>query len=158
MHGGHDVPHLEVAEPADALQRVADLRLLVLELALVGEVLPAAAAAVAEVRARRLDVIRPERERLDADRLAVPLLDLDDARADAIAGQPAGDEDDDAIVPRDAAPTEGERVDRELELVTYAEGGSHVRRQGSCGAARGSPSESSAPHRASTAAAGQSAR
>ena len=55
------------------------------------------------------------------------------------------DEHDDAVVARNAAPAEGERVDRELELVTWAEGGSHVRAQGSCGAARGSPSESSVP-------------
>ena len=68
------------------------------------------------------------------------------------------DEHDDAVVARDAAPAEGERVDRELELVTWAEGGSHVRAQGSCGAARGSPSDSSVPSPASTAAAGQSAR
>ena len=139
-------------------KRVADLCLLVLELARVVEVLPATAAAHAEVRAGRLDVVRPERERLGSHGLAVTLLDLDDPRAHAIAGQAPGDEHDHPVVPRHAAPAEGERVDRELELVADAERGSHVRRQGSCGAARGSPSESRAPLSASTAAAGQRAR
>ena len=62
-HGRHDRLDRRVRQRRDALERVQHLLLLVLELPLVAQVLPAAAAADAEVRARRLDAIGPARER-----------------------------------------------------------------------------------------------
>ena len=67
-----------------------------LELALVGEVLEAAAAADAEVAARRLDAIGAGLEERRADRLREAALHLRRARADEVAGQPAAHEDDEA--------------------------------------------------------------
>ena len=67
--------------------------------------------------ARRVDALRPRLEDLDRERLGVVPLHLRDPRADAVAGQPAAHEDDEAVEPRDAVPAEGERVDVELELL-----------------------------------------
>ncbi len=97
-----------------------------LELALVAQVLPAAAAARAEVRARRVDAVGPAGQPLVRDRLAVPALDALDAGHDAIARQRAIDEDDDAIMARDATPTRCERVDGELELLSDPKRRSHA--------------------------------
>ena len=115
-HGRHDRLDRRIGQPGDALQRVEHLLLLVLELPLVAQVLPAAAAARAEVRAGRLDAIGPAREPLVCDRLAVTALDALDPRLDAIARERAVDEDDDALMARDATPTRCERVDGELDL------------------------------------------
>ena len=43
-------------------------------------------------------------------------------------GRPAADEDDEAVEPGDAVPAEGERVDRELELLVSLDGCSHASR------------------------------
>ena len=106
-------------------ERVADLRLLRLELALVGVVLEAAAAAGAEVRARRVDPVGPGREHLERGRLGEAALDLGDPRAHGVAREAAPDEDDEAVQPRDAVAAVGERVDVELELLTVADRGGH---------------------------------
>ena len=53
-------------------------------------------------------------------------LDALDARHDAVARQRAIDEDDDAIMARDAAPTRCERVDGELELLSDPKRRSHA--------------------------------
>ena len=75
--------------------------------ALVGEVLPAAAAAGAEVRARRLDAVGALLQRLDGDGVAVASLDLGDARAHAVArAAPGRRTDDEAVEARDATPPE----------------------------------------------------
>ena len=87
------------------------------ELRLVGEILEAAAAARGVVRARRVDALRPGRDDLGGDRLGVAALHLRHAGAHGVAGQAAPDEDDEAVEPRDAVAAEGERVDRELELL-----------------------------------------
>ena len=55
-------------------------------------------------------------------------LHLRHARAHRVAGQPAADEDDEAVQARDAVPAEGERVDRELELLVLGDGRGHPAR------------------------------
>jgi hypothetical protein len=109
---------LEAVEPADPLERVGDLRVLVAQLLGVPEVLPGTAAADAEVRAAGLHPARPRLEQLDRLRLGVPALELRDAGADAVAGEPAGDEDDQLAVPGDAAAAVREPVDPKLDLLT----------------------------------------
>jgi hypothetical protein len=52
-------------------------------------------------------------------------LDLPDARPHAVAGQPTTDEHDEAPMPRNAVPTERERLDVELELVALGDRSSH---------------------------------
>ncbi len=69
------------------------------------------------MRARRLDPVRARRDELGRGRLGEAALDLRHARADAVAGQPAPDEDDEAVRARDAVAAVGERVDVELELL-----------------------------------------
>ena len=69
------------------------------------------------MRARRVDPLRARPEHLGRERLGVAALDLRDPRADAVAGQPAPHEDDEAVEPRDSVAAERERVDVELELV-----------------------------------------
>ena len=125
--GGHDRLERRLGDPAEADERVAHLRLLRLELALVGVVLEAAAAAGAEVRARRLDPVGAGREHLDRRRLGEAALHLRHARAHRVAGQAAADEDDEAVQARDAVAAVGERVDVELELLTVADRGGHER-------------------------------
>ena len=106
-----------LGDAAEPLQRVAHLRLLRLDLRLVGEILEAAAAAGGEVGARRLDPVRRRLEHVDGERLGVAALHLRHARADAVARQPAADEDDEAVQARDAVAAVGERLDVELELL-----------------------------------------
>ena len=125
-HGRDDRLERRLRQSGDALQRVQHLLLLVLELPLVAQVLPAAAAAGAEVRAGRLDPVGPAREPFVGDRLAVPALDALDTRHHAIAGQRAVDEHHDAIMACDTAPTRCERVDGELELLSDPKRRSHA--------------------------------
>ncbi len=105
-----------LGDAGEADERVANLRFLLRELRVVGEILEAAAAALAEVRALRVDAIRPRAEDLGRDRFRVAALDLRDARAHAVTGQPPPDKDDEAAVPRDPVTAERERLDVELEL------------------------------------------
>ena len=81
---------LEALEPADAGQRLGDLLLLDLELALVGQHLPRRPGVVGDGR----DAVRRGLEYVDRARLGVGALGLGDHRAHAVAGQAAGDEDD----------------------------------------------------------------
>ena len=111
-----------LGDAGQPLQRVAHLELLLRELRLVGEVLEAAAAAGGEVRARRVDALRPRPEHLGRERLGVAALDLRHPRADAVARQPPPHEDDEAVEPRDAVAAERERVDVELELLSFVTG------------------------------------
>jgi hypothetical protein len=53
-------------------------------------------------------------QQLDRSRLGVALLAFRDLGANAVAGQGAGDEDDEAVSPSDPPPAEGEGVDLEL--------------------------------------------
>ena len=64
-------------------------------------------------------------DELGDDALGEAALHLRDPRADVVARQTAPDEDDESVVPRDAAPAVGERVDPELELLSFPNGRSH---------------------------------
>ena len=123
--GRHDRLDRRTLDATEPGQRVADLGFLRLELLVVGVILEPAAAAGAEVRARRDDTVGPWREHLEHRRLGEPTLDLRDAGADRVAGQAAPDEDDESVQPRDAVAAVGERVDVELELLTGADRGGH---------------------------------
>ena len=123
--GGDDRLDERLGDAGDAPQRVLDPGLLGGELGLVGEILEAAAAAGRVVDARRLDPLRAGLEHLGRDRLGVPALNLRHAGAHGVAGKAGADEDDEAVEPRDAVPAEGERVDRELELLVTLYGGGH---------------------------------
>ena len=94
-------------------QRVADLLVLDLELALVGQHLPRRAGMVGDGR----DAIGRGLEDLDRARLGVGALGLADDRAHAVARHGAGDEHDVAVAAGDAVAAVGERVDGELELI-----------------------------------------
>ena len=122
-----------LGDPTDPPERVAHLLLLRLELCVVGKVLEAAAAASRVVRAGGLDAFRARLDDLDGKRLRVTALDLRNACTHRVAGQPAPDEDDESIQPRDAVATESERVDVELELLVLDDGRGH-RRQATAGA------------------------
>ena len=65
----------------------------------------------------RRDAVRAGLEDLDRARLRVGPLALADHRPHAVAGHGAGDEHDVAVGARDARAAEGERVDRQLQLV-----------------------------------------
>ena len=84
---------LVALEAADAGQRVLDLLLLDLELALVGQHLPRRARVVGDLG----DAVGRGLEDLDRARLGVGALGLADHGADAVAGHGAGDEDDVAV-------------------------------------------------------------
>ena len=86
------------------------------ELALVGEALPGrAGAGLAFVHAAVGDAVGAGAQQLDRPRLGEARFCLRHLGPHAVAGQRAGDEDDEALGPRDAPPAEGERVDLELE-------------------------------------------
>src|SRR5581483_3401498 len=59
----------------------------------------------------------PRLDDLGRDRFRVTALHLRDPRADAVAWEPAADEDDEPVEPRDAVPAVRERVDPELDLL-----------------------------------------
>ena len=126
LDGGDDLLERRVGEPGEALQRVADPLLLRGELRRVGEILEAAAAAGREVGARRDDALGPRRQDVGDDRLGVAALHLRHARANRVARQAAAGEDDEAVEAPDAVPAEGERVDRELELLVSLNGRRHA--------------------------------
>ena len=91
------------------------------ELALVGEALPGrAGAGLALVDAAVGDAVGAGPQQLDRPRLGEALLRLRHLGPDPVAGQGAGDEDDEALGAGDAAPAEGERVDLDLELLAAA--------------------------------------
>ena len=111
-----DLRERRLGDAGDALERVAHLRLLLLELRLVCEILEAAAAAGREMRARRIDALRPGAEDLGRERFRMAALHLRHARAHAIAGKTTADEDDVAVQPCNAVAAVRERLDVELEL------------------------------------------
>ena len=119
---GDDRLERRIGETREPLERVRDPALLRGELRVVGEILEPAAAAGRVVRTRRRDTLRPGNEHLGRDRLGVTPLHLRHARAHGVAGKPAAHEDDEAVEPRDAVAAEGERIDRELELLVSLHG------------------------------------
>jgi hypothetical protein len=98
---------------ADSRQGVAYLRRLDRELALVGEHLPRCPG----VRRARLDPLGARLDELGRARLGVGALALCDPSPNAVAGNGPRDEDDVPVEARDPRPTEGERVDDELEFI-----------------------------------------
>ena len=117
-----------LGDPGDPRERVAHLRLLRGRLALVGEVLEAAAAAGRVVSARSLDALGGRLEHLRCERLGEAALHLRHARPDAVAGQSSADEDHEAVQAGDAVAAVRERVDLELELVVPLHRRGHRRR------------------------------
>ena len=122
---GKDRLERRLGDAREPLQRVAHLEVLLLELRLVGEILEAAAAAGGKVGARRVDPLRPRPQDLGRERLGVAALDLRDPRAHTVARQAAPHEHDVAVESRDSVAAERERVDLELELVAFGDGGGH---------------------------------
>ena len=110
---GDDRLELEAVELADPPQRVVDLLLLDLQLALVGQHLPRRARMVGD----RRDPLRARLEDLDGARLGVVRAwTCPRPRARGRRGS-RRHEHDVAVEPRDAGAAERERVDRQLELV-----------------------------------------
>ena len=106
-----------LVDAPDSAQSFRHLRRLRVQLRLVGEILEAAAAAGRVVLARRVDARRSGLHHLERQRLGVIPLHLRYARANDVPGQPAADEDDEAVQPRDAVAAVRERLDPEVELV-----------------------------------------
>ncbi len=77
---------------------------------------------------RRVDALRPGGHYLGDDRLGMAPLDLRHPRTHRVARKASPDEDDEAVEPRDTVPAEGERVDRELQLLASLDGCSHASR------------------------------
>ena len=97
------------------------------ELLLVGEALPRRArAGLAFVQAAVGDAVGAGPQQLDRPRLGEAALRLGDLGPHQVAGQAAGDEDDVAADPGDAAPAEGERVDLDLEQLAAPRAASAV--------------------------------
>jgi hypothetical protein len=118
IDGRDDRLDLEPFESPEPVERFGDLCLFVGELQLVREPLPGGAGAgLAAVDAAVGDPFRPRLEQIDDRRLRPALLRLADPGADAVAGQSAADEDDEApLGPGDPPPALGEVVDDQLEL------------------------------------------
>ena len=112
LDGGDDVVEHVALEMADALERVVDLRVLDLDLALVREDLPRGARMVGDLG----DPVGRGLEHLGRARLGVRALALRDDGADAVAGDAAAHEDDVAVQPCDAVAAVGEVVDAEVQL------------------------------------------
>ena len=115
---------VEVREPADVCERLAHLALFVLELRLVVDGLPLAAAAALGVRAHRRHAQLGRREELLDARLAVRALALDHPGAHPVAGHGAAHEQHEALVAGHALAAVGQRVDGELEDIAGL--GSHA--------------------------------
>ena len=118
---GDDRLERRVDEAADPHERVAHLVVLGRDLALVGEVLEAAAAARPEVSAGRFDPSRTGLQERRARRLGEAALHLGDAGAHEVARQPAAHEHDEAVEPPDAVPAVREGVDADLDLLPLAD-------------------------------------
>ncbi len=117
---GEDGPQRDLAEAPEALQAVAHLLFLERQLGRVRQVLQTAAAAPAEVGARRRDAVgRGDQHLLDGG-AAEPAARLGQPDPKPVAGQPAADEDDVAVGTPDALTAEGEVLDGQLERVPAA--------------------------------------
>src|SRR5205823_2860486 len=103
--------------PAEPLETIAHLLFLERELGRIRQVLQAAAAAAAEVRARRLDALgRWDQHGVD-DRAAEARAALEHPHPQTVTRQPAPDEDDVAVRPAHPFAAERQVVDDELQQV-----------------------------------------
>ena len=110
----HDRLNRRVLESADARERVANLGLLLLELALVRQHLPRRA----RVGRHRLDAVGARLQQLDQLGLRPRALRLSDPHAHAVTGNGAADEHDvSGLGARDPRPAIGETVNGHIELV-----------------------------------------
>src|SRR6185437_14139954 len=96
--GGHDRLDARILEAADAAERLAHLRLLLRELALVWQHLPGRT----RVRRPRLDALRAGLDQFQRARLGVCALALGHERADAVPGHGSLDEQHVAVEARHA--------------------------------------------------------
>src|SRR5581483_12049187 len=103
-----DLPQRRIGDAAEALKRIAHLRVLLLELHPVGEILETASSARGIVDAGRVDAVRARTHDAGRERLRVSALHLRHARTDAVSGKTAADEDDVAVDARDAVAAVGE--------------------------------------------------
>ena len=102
--GRNDRLERRVVDSTYPAKRLVDLRCLRLELRLVCEVLEPAASAGRVVLARGVDPRRSRLYDLERERFRVVALHSGHARADDVAGQPAADEDHEAVQSRNAVP------------------------------------------------------
>ena len=118
---------LEIAQTAQVLERLPHLPGLVLELDLVVEALPHAAAAGAERRAAMGDAVGRRGDDLLGPGFGVALLQLGDARVDHVAGDGPGDEHHEFADLGDARAAERQVGDAQLdELVLLQPVGSSL--------------------------------
>jgi hypothetical protein len=113
LDGRHDRLDRRALEAADALERVDDLALLLLKLALIRQDLPRRAG----VRRTRLDPVRRRLEQLGHASLTVAPLALDDPGPDTVTWNRAVHEHDVAAGPGDPATAVRKRLDHEVELL-----------------------------------------
>ena len=113
LHGRQDWLELEAAEPPDALECIADLLLLYLQLALVGDHLPG------RPRMVRLgsDPLRARLHHLNRAGLRISTLGLLDHRPHTISRHGSGHEHHVPVQARHAGPAKGQRVDGQLKLI-----------------------------------------
>ncbi len=114
---GHalDGQHLEIPQAAEVLQGLADLPGLVVELSLVTETLPNAAAARPERRAAMRDAFRRWGDDLHGPGFRVAFLEPGDARLDHVAGDGTGHEHDELADLGDAGSAERQVGDGQLD-------------------------------------------
>src|SRR5262249_26291374 len=117
-----DGEHVRIGKAAQMREGFAYLIFLGRELLLVGEILEAAAAALARaiVRARCVDTVGARLETLDGPRLGEALAAAEHAGAHAVAGKGIVHEDDEALPVSDALAAQGEPLDGDFDLFVLA--------------------------------------
>ena len=78
------------------------------------------------MRTRCVDAARRRLDDIDGERLREAALHLRHPRTDAVAREPAADEDDEPVEARDAVAAVGERVDLKLDFVVHLHRGGHA--------------------------------
>jgi hypothetical protein len=117
VRGRNDLLEWRRLDAAEPDERVAHPLGLLLHLRVVGQILETAAAARGVVAARRLDAPRAGRHDLCRQGLREIALHLRHTCSDAVAGQPAPDEDDVPVQAPDPVSAVRQRLDVELDLL-----------------------------------------
>jgi hypothetical protein len=107
-------------QSANALEQVANLLSLELQLGRVTEVLVLAAAALAEIRAERLDPFGRLLDYAQQPRTPKPFLYLDQFRFYYFTGCSKGQENDKIVQSRHAFATEGDVANSQTNLFCYS--------------------------------------